>query len=182
MIIILQKIFMIFGILVNVIGAWYISRCLIKKTQNEMKSENCFVYSWNDDYVLSAMKQKIEGTVGIVFIVVGSLLQISTIVYDSQIEVLLGMAPGESAIVIIMIIFLLLLLFICFANSIIKHRYQKSVVEYIRRNRQVNDKTHIYDINRYIKYADKTHESINNRTRAIEKFNRVYNLIIGANK
>ena len=167
----LEKILVISGIMLSVIGAWYISRCLIKKTNIEMIKEAGTTYSWNDNYVLSAIKQRIEGNHGITFIMFSALLQICFVIYSSETTSLIIFPVWSS---ITLILFLIMSL-IVITNISVRNKYKKRVIEYISQNRNISEKTHEKDIERYISYIDKNYNYSNQtKEELVSHFNKIY--------
>lgn len=172
--IILQRVLLILGIILNAIGAWYISRCLIKKTEKEMITENYVVDFWNDNYVLSSIKQKIEGTFGASYIIFGSIVQVYTIVCDIETVLFPKMNIILSVIIIIAILIVILSTLIIITNTGIRKLYLKRVIAFIRIYRKIDNNTHIAVINRYIKYVDKDYNDISDKAEAISMYNSLF--------
>lgn len=101
------------GLIFDIIGAWYISRGLIRKTKEEIDIEAGGKYNIHHSNKISLIRQKVECKYGFVFMFIGFLLQIicyviqaiitekqySIITLDSKlflcllfIEILLGIA------------------------------------------------------------------------------------------
>lgn len=74
------KLVAILGLAFDVLGAWYISRGLIRKTKKNIVSEAEVTWGPNDNYIINGLVQKIECNVGFWLLLFGFVLQgISTI-------------------------------------------------------------------------------------------------------
>lgn len=65
----------VFGLMFDITGAWFISRGLVKKTDKQIINESRTYYGANFNITKSNVYQKVECTIGFVFLAVGFMLQ-----------------------------------------------------------------------------------------------------------
>lgn len=65
------------GLIIDIIGAWYIARGLVKKNLKEILQEAPqFGYGVNIAYVMGALTQKVEATIGFYLLAIGFAIQV----------------------------------------------------------------------------------------------------------
>lgn len=144
------------GLCFDVIGAWYISRGIMKKTEEELIKETGFSFGPNNNYIISGLKQKVEGDFGFFFLLVGFSLQgISSLLNNVYFTKLLSI---DTVIICFISLIVLIALTLIVTDKIIRSRQKvyvkkhvyKVVEEHIRSN---GDKPkQIQDIIRLLNY------------------------------
>lgn len=75
----------ILGLIIDINGAWYLSKGLMLKTREQIIKETGFSYSNNDDYTISGIYSKIECSIGFIFLFLGFIFQASTYIIPSNV-------------------------------------------------------------------------------------------------
>lgn len=174
MYIVLDKVILIVGIILCSAGAWYISRGLVKKTEDVMCIEVAFVYSWNDNYVLSSIKQKVEGTAGCILIGLGSIFQVISIMIYKNIFILEDYSLLFGVVMVTLAILILIVCVYKLANRGIDRYYMKRVISYIKEYRCLKNETNISDIKRYIKYVKDVKPKTDDKRQVIVEFDKTF--------
>ena len=118
------------GLCFDVIGAWYISRGLIRKTVEVLKHETGFSFGPNDNYIISGYTQKIESNVGFIFLLLGFTLQgLSSIITKSSLVSSLSNAEGLLGLVLL---FIAVTTFNIIANTVVKVNKKKFINIYVK--------------------------------------------------
>ena len=75
------------GLILDIIGAWYLARGIVKKTLEEMTVE-APQFSWdvNHAYVIGALTQKIEAKIGFVLLTLGFTFQAITYILNIELS------------------------------------------------------------------------------------------------
>lgn len=154
MMITLGKLITLFGLFFDVLGAWYISRGIIKKTEDELKSETGFAFAPNDNYIISGLKQKIEGDYGFAFLTLGFTFQGISTIFNS------GIFLNQVSLLYLLATSIIVLTIIILVEGSVRRAQKRSVGIHVYKviQRHLNssgDKPmHILDIKRFLGYLE----------------------------
>ncbi len=178
MYIVAQNTLSILGLIFDILGAWYISRSLIKKRITDMQKENCFVYGVNDNYVISSIKDKLECKFGFSIVLFGFALQLIAQLYNE--EIFLCRITALNILIIFTIIIGIIIITLMIGCLYVKRKYNIIVKYYIKNEISHLDiqKVHINDLRNFVRYIKNDFDKENNFTREqiIVELNKIYNL------
>lgn len=138
------------GLILDIMGAWFISNGLIRKTFQEINDEAPgFGWSKNEAYMIGALTQKIEATVG--FYVLSSGFTFQLLAY------LVNYLAGYISTIVSSLLVTGLLGVWTVSNYIIKRKInfakKKLLVEQLTKNGYSSEKPmHVEDTKRYLRY------------------------------
>lgn len=153
----LSSLITLFGLILDIIGAWYISRGLVKKTREDIKKETGFCFGPNDNYIISGLSQKAECKVGFIFLLFGFMLQgVGNLLPSFSFN---SCTPIFYRNIILVGLFFIILCFII-SNKIIKKIIKNYILIHVSQVikehiKASNDSPmHIGDIKRYLDYLN----------------------------
>lgn len=149
----LQGLIIVIGLLIDIIGAWFISRGLATKTTDEFISEAVFTYGVNDSYIISGMRQHIECKYGFGLLFLGFGMQLIAQLYIDKIGIISISVFSLTVLIVILFVITMFLLF----NGRVKVEYEKKANEYLKEKiikaLTAGYSLHVIDCMRYLRYT-----------------------------
>lgn len=166
MYIVLQNTVSILGLILDILGALYVSKGLLNKNAGELRKENCFVYGVNDNYVINGMKDKIQCKYGFIIIFFGFILQILSQLHSDAIFLCIFSAFNACKILVVMAGIIIILHVI--GKAYVQWKYINFVKEYLCNKMagiQNIKKINVGDLRRYIRYIKPNYDRDNIKSR-----------------
>lgn len=140
------------GLILDIIGAWYITRGIVKKTLEEMTVE-APQFSWdvNHAYVIGALTQKNEAKIGFVLLFLGFAFQAVTYILNTELSSL------NFSIWWVILDFTSLLAVAIVSHFIVKRKINNAKKVYLRKIiiaqlEETKGRQHIDDTKWYLRY------------------------------
>lgn len=140
------------GLILDIMGAWYITRGLVKKNLNDIRHEAPqFTFGINEAYVIGALTQRIEARIGFVLLFWGFGLQAITYVLSTELSSMSILQWWLSAD-----LFSLIMIFVL-SDYAIKRTVRTTKKNFLREQikkyiKSTENAKHLEDTKRYLRY------------------------------
>ena len=124
------KLIVLLGLAFDVLGAWYISRGLMRKSKKDLENETGFCFGPNDDYIIGGLSQKIECKIGFYILLLGFTLQgISSLLTAKWFIAILSFVETIPFFIICLVIW-----FGCFfvLEKMVKRKVTSNIKDYVK--------------------------------------------------